>query len=76
MSVEGMRGRIALASGRFYGAGVFQLFMVNFYMETLGAIPLLVYGHGRPQIPWYTGNKVKKKNATRWIQVHHKYLLN
>jgi hypothetical protein len=44
MSVEGRRalayGRTP-ASGRFFGAGLFQLFMLNFYMETLGAAPLL-----------------------------------
>jgi hypothetical protein len=32
MSVE--ERRRALASGCFGGAGAFQLFMVNFYMET------------------------------------------
>lgn len=47
MSVEGKRGRRALASerpltfGRFCGAGALQLFMVNLHMETPGAIPLL-----------------------------------
>jgi hypothetical protein len=47
MSVDGRRGKRALtskralASGRFCGARAFQLFMVNFYMETSGVIPLL-----------------------------------
>jgi hypothetical protein len=41
MSVEGRRGRRALASDHFGGAGALQLFMVNFHMETLGASPLL-----------------------------------
>jgi hypothetical protein len=43
MSVEWMKGRRALTSGRFGGAGAFQLFMVNFYMKTLGAAPALFY---------------------------------
>jgi hypothetical protein len=39
MGVEGRRGRRALTSGRalasdrFYGAGAFQLLIVNFHME-------------------------------------------
>jgi hypothetical protein len=41
MSVVGRRGRIALVSGHFGGAGAFKLFMVNFYRETLGAARLL-----------------------------------
>jgi hypothetical protein len=47
MNVEERRGRRALASERklasdyFGGAGVLQLFMVNFYMETLEAAQLL-----------------------------------
>jgi hypothetical protein len=41
MSIEGRGGRRALASGRFYGSGAFQLFIVNFYMEIPGVIPLL-----------------------------------
>jgi hypothetical protein len=36
MSVEGRR---ALTSGRFRGARAFQLFMLNFYMETTRVIP-------------------------------------
>jgi hypothetical protein len=35
MSVDGMRGGRALASGRFRGARAFQLFMVNFHMKIL-----------------------------------------
>jgi hypothetical protein len=56
MSVEGTRGRRVLTSeraltfGRFCGAGVFQLFMVNFHMKTPGAIPLL-----------FVGNQISKK---------------
>jgi hypothetical protein len=49
MGVEG-RGRRraltfgrALASGRFCGARTFKLFMVNFYIETLGVDPLLFF---------------------------------
>jgi hypothetical protein len=34
MSVEGRRGRRALASDHFGGAGALQLFMVNFRMKT------------------------------------------
>jgi hypothetical protein len=44
MSIEGRRAlafRRALVSGRFYGAGAFQLFMVNFYMNTTIAAPLI-----------------------------------
>jgi hypothetical protein len=46
MSVQGRRGRRALASERarvqsFFGVGAFQLFMVNFHMKTPGAILLL-----------------------------------
>jgi hypothetical protein len=44
MSVEGRRALVygrALAFGRFGEAGAFQLFMVNFDIETLGAAPLL-----------------------------------
>jgi hypothetical protein len=47
MIVEGRRGRRvliserALTSGRFCRARAFQLSMVNFYMETIGAIPLI-----------------------------------
>jgi hypothetical protein len=49
MGVEG-RGRRraltfgrALASGRFCGASAFKMFMVNFYIETLGVDPLLFF---------------------------------
>jgi hypothetical protein len=44
MSIEGRRGmrafvsERALASGRFGMAGVFQLFMVNFYNRTFGSL--------------------------------------
>jgi hypothetical protein len=44
MSVEGRRvltsGR-ALTSSHFGGAGAFQLFIVNFHIETPGAVQLL-----------------------------------
>jgi hypothetical protein len=46
MSVEG-RGRRAfeseraLTSDHFGGVGALQLFMINFYMEIPGAVPLL-----------------------------------
>jgi hypothetical protein len=43
MSVECKKGRRALTSGRFGEAGVFQLFMINFYMKTLETNPVLFY---------------------------------
>jgi hypothetical protein len=41
MIVEGRRGRRELASDHFGGAGVLQLFMINFHMKTSGAASLV-----------------------------------
>jgi hypothetical protein len=45
MSVERMRGRRAPASGHFGGAMAFQIFNVNFHMDTSGAVLLIFIGN-------------------------------
>jgi hypothetical protein len=46
---ESAHVRRALASGRFYGAGVFQLLIVNFYMEIMSRSTLILLETKHPE---------------------------